>query len=407
MVEIILSKSEAVQLYGTSKQIAHFQKYNRFVNKNLEESLFKTLQQNFEIVNRIQKGRGFEYEVLDKRKELSARPSKNSRNGSWSIPYTHDLDKVILLSVDDSPVEGSLGSFCEKLSLYSTIDQYFITRTFKTKSSNELFENINPYIVDLVSQNIKSLEQETLRSLVRLNKLGLIDLTVTYRAVSDTSEFVDLDDELAKFYIRKQKEILEQENISLWFANNLRSNEKSSLYHHLHTDLVRNKISELAKKGFYASYIYKHYVVKVKESRLLDKLDYYTSVLDLPVDNRNFNKLYSDFESSRKQYLLKKINSKLNKIKEKFKNQANEDGEEMFGFRNITNDVLDQYYDLVTLGVAEDRVNEIMSILFKEKDESTDSNNLISVDSSIGFEKHDPSPSRQQQDHPSSYSLAQ
>lgn len=399
MVKIILSKSDAVQLYGTSKQLAHFQKYNRFVNKNLEESLFKTLQQNFEIVNRIKKGRGFEYEVSGKRKELSARPSKNSRNGSWSIPYTHDLDKLILSTIDDSFSEGSLGSFCERLSLYSTIEQYSVTRTFKTKSANELFENINPYIVDLVSQNIKSLEQETLRSLVRLNKLGLIDMTVTYRAVSESSEFVDLDDELAKFYISKQREILKQENISLWFANNLRSNEKSSSYHYLHSELVRNKISELAKKGFYASYIYKHYSVKIKKNHLSDKLDFYTKSLDLPVDNRSLSELKSDFESSRKQYLLTKINNKLTKIKEEHRNIVNEDGEEMFGFRNTSNDILDQYYDLVILGVAEDRVNDIMSILFKEKDESTDTDTLTSVDSSIGFEKLDPSLLEQQQDH--------
>lgn len=402
-----MSKSDAVHLYGSSKQLAHFQKYNRFVNKNLEESLFKTLQQNFETVTRIQKGRGFEYEVLNKKKELSPRPSKNSCNGSWSIPYTHVLDKVILSLVDDTPVEGSLGSFCEKLSLYSTIDQYLVTRTFKTKSSIELFENINPYIVDLVSENIKSLEQETLRSLVRLNKLGLIDLTVTYRAVSATSEFVDLDDELAKFYIRKQKEILEQENISLWFANNLPSNEKSSSYHYLHTDLVRNKISELAKKGFYASYIYKHYVVEIKKNRLSDKLNYYSRALNLPVENRSFNELQSDFESSRKQYLLAKINKKLAKIKGEHRNPVNEDGEEMYGFRSISNDILDQYYDLVISGVAENRINEMMSVLFKEKDEWTDTDTFTSVDSSIEFEKHDPSPLAQQQDHPSSYPLAQ
>ncbi|WP_214771196.1 hypothetical protein [Exiguobacterium sp. s133] len=409
---MILSKLEAVQLFGSDKQKAHFQKYNRFVNSNLEQSLFKTLQQNFETVDRIKKGRGFEYQVLNKKEQITPRLTKTSHNGSWSIPYTFDLDKIMLIHLTQENISGSIGRVAYDSSIYISDNQFQVTRSFKSPSVIKyIFGETNPYVIEFVTNHIKSIEQEVSRSLSRLHKLGLINLKISYRAVdksdNTSSNFVELNDELADAYLQKRKDILSEQNISLWFANSSPSDDKSNQYHEKHLDLVKNKISPLAKKDFSASYIYKHYSASLAKEVKDNPVQRYEDLMSLQSDSRDMAELIENFRLARKKHLLKKMILKLEQIAEKEKPEVDEDGDEIPVFRNTRNDLMDIFYDMVIDGTVKKYVILFIEKLFKTEmqqfEETNSDEDVTSNDSSIEFGMTDPSFLKDQLDPPSPY----
>ena len=93
----ILTKSEAVDLYGNDHQKAHFNKYKRFNCKDVENALIKTVMQHFDSVERVKIGRSIVYKVSGEKMEISDRIDNRSSNGSHlRVPYSHEMDLAII-----------------------------------------------------------------------------------------------------------------------------------------------------------------------------------------------------------------------------------------------------------------------------------------------------------------------
>jgi hypothetical protein len=92
---IILTKAEAVKLYGNSIQIKHFQAWGKFTNKNIENAFLKTLDQLFDSVEIIKHGRGYGYKLGKKREEIQERKDGRKDNGK-KLAYQYQLHSLLI-----------------------------------------------------------------------------------------------------------------------------------------------------------------------------------------------------------------------------------------------------------------------------------------------------------------------
>ncbi|MGG4040653.1 hypothetical protein [Bacillus smithii] len=93
----IMTKKEAVELFGSDDQKRHFAKYGKFKNKNLENALIKTLEQYHESVEIIKQGRAFVYELGEKRTEIAEREDKRKFNGEGQLPENYEQGFPIMI----------------------------------------------------------------------------------------------------------------------------------------------------------------------------------------------------------------------------------------------------------------------------------------------------------------------
>ncbi|MGR5866386.1 hypothetical protein ACT7DZ_28475 [Bacillus cereus] len=56
MKERVITRKEAVEIYGSEQCRKHFEKYKKFTNKKIEDALIKTLKQYYKQVEKEKTG---------------------------------------------------------------------------------------------------------------------------------------------------------------------------------------------------------------------------------------------------------------------------------------------------------------------------------------------------------------
>ena len=170
VTKMILTKSEAVDEYGTPEQINHFNKYGKFVCKRTEEALFKTLEQNFLKVERVKQGRSIVYLLEGKRDHPVGRSDKRSNNGSHlRTPYGYDLDLAIITYMEAN--RGRLNFYNPKTMASWLLELGVVTRSMHDVYSSRFNENkLLDQFQNLMQEDVLDYgEKKTLRSYIEFH----------------------------------------------------------------------------------------------------------------------------------------------------------------------------------------------------------------------------------------------
>lgn len=96
-MEIILTKKEAVEKYGTDSQKSHFEKYKRFNNKRMENALIKTMKQYYESVEKFYppNSKAYVYK-LEGERGIPVEREDGRKNSGKKLEYQYQLNSLVL-----------------------------------------------------------------------------------------------------------------------------------------------------------------------------------------------------------------------------------------------------------------------------------------------------------------------
>lgn len=287
----ILTKKEAVELYGSERCKQHFEKYGRFNNKNLENSLIKTLEQNFESVEVIKQGRANVYQVGKKRESLAERKRElggRITNGAWKVPYTKNLDIIVVSHLQNSKIavgEQTLNKWCLDFGLISE-DMYELINSrysdsLRSKHIKQLEEKgiindgENRIINDFISI-VRDLQGQLKSTLDRMAKIKIINQTKMFVGINTDGEKVTLDGTTIDKIQRIKLQLMEKYNVDQWEINNLKNAENVKSFNKEWTKELLN-ISDVTGKQLYLKFYYTAYVInlRARKQKIINYLEKY------------------------------------------------------------------------------------------------------------------------------------
>lgn len=234
----VISKAEAVKMHGTPAQIAHFEKYGKLKSKNIEDSLIKTLEQNYESVERVKIGRAFHYQVGKKLSKAKDRVDGRTTNGDWSIPYTKNMDIIVATAIEEGNISTNAQTMRKWLLDFGLIDIKMFKliglsgdrdpkaklRVVNGLVGEEVIKFNEKKIVDDLIKFSLELQGQLESSLLRMKKAGLIDFYEVYKAklfVFDDVEVINLHESTKNEINRVKIEIRQKYGLTPYEFNNL------------------------------------------------------------------------------------------------------------------------------------------------------------------------------------------
>lgn len=431
---------DVVEMFGSDSCKKHFEKRNRFTSMDVEAALVKTMKQHYELVEKVKVGRNVYFE-LDKKKDVaSIREDKRIKNGRWSIPYTHELDVLLILWVNSKDFYRSfMGldtiarfAFIQSLE-QSQIITKFLSRKNQEENSREIEELLEPYHCEYnnyVKQDMKEqfsiLKRHIKESIERLAKNEFINYrTHMVAKVLHPEQFIELNDSLSDQIKSIKTEVAKENNITIWVGeNSLLSPAAIEYRKESHKRIESLILKELKlEDNRRVEYCFRGYELYEGRDDALEY--YYLNILNRdPVHFKDFNEHHFRTSVSRRlnrkrcDYISESLIKKYSKtiipkenIATSFKSNHDTDFGDQTGFKKGKVDYLKEYHQMISSGYILE-LNHSMLLDFLSW-ESTGSKSAIGLyaltsdDSSIEFEKHDPSLSEQQPNLPSSYPLAQ
>lgn len=194
---MILSKKEAVDEYGNDSQKRQFEKYGKFVNKNTEKGLLKTLEQYFDNVSIVKVGRANCYKLEGKKDSPDERFDLRLSGIPKMKSYTKNLDMMIISALEYYCHENELPQRTmndwmaffgvvhqDVLSLYR--NKYNNRGKFDKQLSNMVDRGFLPFEYDRYVEDYfemyGDMKQQLLKTLRRLERSDIIKITDIYYA---------------------------------------------------------------------------------------------------------------------------------------------------------------------------------------------------------------------------------
>ena len=185
----IMTKKEAVEIYGSAKAKAHFEKYKCFKEKTMESSLIKTLEQHYESVEVVKQGRSNVYQLGSKLSETKQREDGRIFNGeNTRLKYTNNIDIIVISGLAQKMVSESAQTMRKWLFEFGLINNNLFDLMGAKPSNNKetvhmtylsdsgiLGEDQRGVLRDF-KMYTKDLQGQLQRSLIRLKKAGIIEL---------------------------------------------------------------------------------------------------------------------------------------------------------------------------------------------------------------------------------------
>lgn len=203
---VVISKREAVEDFGSKDQKKHFEKYGRFNNKKVESALIKTLKEYYETVDVIKVGRGFSYKV-GKLRERKVDREDHRLNSHLMSDFTQSLDLFIV-----STLEHGGGKLSKKSQ---TMTDWMLDFGLSNEKLNEAFKSVQNGSYPLQIKELKeskiiqdgqemvffdymsfhqNLKQNLERSIARMEKAKIIKLVDHHYMCVDRYEIKDFYD---------------------------------------------------------------------------------------------------------------------------------------------------------------------------------------------------------------------
>lgn len=194
---MILSKKEAVHEYGNESQRSQFEKYGKFVNKNTEKGLLKTLEQHFDNVSVIKVGRANCYKLEGKKDSPGERFDLRLSGIPKMKPYTKNLDMMIISALEYYCHENELPqkTMNDWMVFFGIVHQDVLS-LYRNKYNNrgKFDEHLNDMVdrgylpfdydryVEDYFEMYGDMKQQLLKTLRRLERSDIIKITDIYYA---------------------------------------------------------------------------------------------------------------------------------------------------------------------------------------------------------------------------------
>lgn len=329
----IITKKEAVDNYGNDAEKAHFAKYSRFVSKGYEEGLLRTLRTKFEYVKIINKpnGRGYVYELGEEKEEESIREDGRISNGAWSIPYTKNLD-IIVVSVLEQGLETSTAQTLPSWAVDFTI----ITKELKEVLQARYHEGLRrtlvedlkekqiiydgeDRIIDDFAQITKGITDQLASTLNRMAKAEIIEYYPVYKGhIKETDTIINLHENVYKEITTLKRDLLEKYNVDEWYINNFRNAKKTVGYKNEFNEqlaLIQDENDNtLGLDYYYTAYAI---ILKARKKKIIRYLKKYNKEVIKQFKQDKFHFLNENeihFHSKRKEHVINEAQKNLNKF---------------------------------------------------------------------------------------------
>lgn len=343
-----LSIADTVGRYGSEGTKAHFQKYKRIVSKSVNASLLKTLRQNFDSVEKVKEGRKVYYQLLGRKESVSIREDGRNRGGHRTVPYADHLD-ILIMSVfeqsemKDRYIHNALSVIMKKSFIQSYLQNDMVSWLYETNKYGDK-PSFNYYILCDIKSELSLFKDHVRRSLKRLCKDGLVELSEFGSVVVDASTLdekgvvgqeeihLSLSNEVWEQAAVKIREGSERENAKVFSVLYGAPNESRTKIKSERDSYLKGVLSE--KQGEFdhcspknyrwinyeqskVEYMYKSYSVipNTKGDVIKDLLEVagmdtnYTSLENLILS------LSSELQIMRKEYITKRILSKYDDLR--------------------------------------------------------------------------------------------
>lgn len=360
----MLTKEEAVNLYGSDRCQEHYAKNKKFKNKNVEKSLIKTLEQHFESVEIVKVGRATLYEVGPQRVSVENRLDNRLSNGSWNIPYTKKLDVMVISVLEQgkiTAVSQTLSSWCLDFGLitermYELIlsehDADIRKKHINVLRSITSLKNGEERVLNDYLLQVKDLQSQLAGALNRMKKLDIIEFYEVPKGYSlSQQKTINLHESTVKEIISLERRLLEKYGVDKWYIYTYQKDKKSIQYMEEWKGELGN-ITDENGKALNLKYWFKAYAIILKGSKkkIITYLERYDKVSTITFSNDEakylqLNELAYFYE--RNEHVIKVASKKQSKFLEpRNKNKYTDEygGKELLQEPSIEDYPYDQAY---------------------------------------------------------------
>lgn len=324
MEKFIMTKKEAVMLHGSDQCKEHFAKYGKFTNKDLETALIKTLNQIYESVEVIKEGRAYIYVLGKVREAIAEREDNRSKNGSWSIPYTKNMDIMVVTALEYNQIietAQTLSKWCLDFGLI-TSEMYDLLRSQYQESNKEqcLQELKEKKLIYVGEERIlndfinitKTIQNQLAGTLNRMHKAKIIEYyPVPKGFVEKSQETINLHENTVKKILMLQRELMEYYDVNEWYLSTYYNTKKSRAFR----SEWKEKLSQITDENgaeIGLSFWYKSYaiILKARKKKIIHYLETYNK------------EVIEQFKKAERAFLIENENAFYSKRTDYVMNQA-------------------------------------------------------------------------------------
>ncbi|SDM73090.1 hypothetical protein [Bacillus sp. OK048] len=291
MYTIILTKKEAVELYGSEKCKKHFAKYGKFTNKDLEISLLKEMRRYYDSVKVIkpEKGRSYVYELSCKKDVVTPKEDGRINNGAWSIPYTKILD-IMVVSVLEQGLVAEAAQTLSKWAvdfgaitpamyelLQSRYNEYLRSQYLQDLKENKIIFEGEDRILDDFTYVVKEITNQLAGTLNRMQKAGIIEYYPVYKGhVEETDETSNLHEDTVKQVLTLKRTLMEQYDVNDWYLSQFKYSPKTKEYNQAWSDGLAQLTDEKGEVlGLDYYYVVYAIILKARKKKIIRYLEKY------------------------------------------------------------------------------------------------------------------------------------
>lgn len=379
----IITKKQAVELFGSEACKKHFEKYKKFTNKDLETSLIKEMKRYYTLVKIVkpQKGRGYVYELSAKKDVITVKEDGRSSNGAWSIPYTKNMDIIVVSALEKSLVTNNaqlLSKWCLDFGLitkkmYALLpaqynEHYREKCLEELKKQNLVHEGEDRILNDFISDT-KAIQNQLAGTLKRIQKADIIEYHTVYKGViNKDKKTINLHENIVKKILLLQRDLMELYNVNQWYLRTYYNTKKTREYQEEWKERLA-KITDENGTFLDLNYWYATYTIAPKEKKLkvLKYLEIYNkeAIEQFKIDKELFlkeNKIA--YYSKRNAYVISNAQKRAHKFLEpRLKNNLYEGemGGKQVRYRPIKEDYTynEEYYALYFNGLYARKIKDL------------------------------------------------
>lgn len=212
MEKIIITKREAVELYGSEDCKRHFTKYRKFTNKDIEFSLIKEMRRYYDSVEVIKQDRSYVYELSGKKDVVTPKEDGRINNGAWG-PYTKNMDIMVVSVLEQGLVAETAQSLskwavdfgaitpAEYELLQARYKDYLRSQHLQDLKDNKIIFEGEDRLLDDFTYIVKEINNQLAGTLNRMKKAEIIEYYPVYKGhVMETNETIKLHEVLLNKY---------------------------------------------------------------------------------------------------------------------------------------------------------------------------------------------------------------
>lgn len=357
MNTLILTKREAVELYGSEDCKKHFAKYGKFTNKDIEKSLIQEMRRYYHSVEIVKqkKGRGFVYELRGKKDVVTAKEDGRINNGAWSIPYTKNMDIMVVSVLEQGLIEETaqpLSKWAVDFGLIthnmyellkSRYNEFLRLQHLQDLESNNIIFEGEDRILDDFTYMVKEINNQLAGTLSRMQKADIIEYYPEYKGhLMETGETITLHEDTVKQILTLKRNLMEKHDVNDWYISLYKNAPKTKAYNqewNAGLAQVTDEKGEVLRLDYY----YKVYaiILKARKKKVIKYLERYNKdVIERFKQNEELflNDNESIFHRERHDYVLREAQEEENKfLAKKTKTfTLDENLQEVYGTETIT-----------------------------------------------------------------------